>query len=177
MFASQVLAQAPIEGWDKAKFGMSPGDIENAFGEEMSGGYSKDEAYFFTSLPLRFFKGFMSAASFCFVENKLFEIRVLFVRDVKVVRGKRRFWLALTETESFLEEKYGTPVEEEKLGERKILKWVDTKGNGLSLMIYFEHDIENHWFEVAYFHKELTEKWEAEFAEKNSVEEMEIESF
>lgn len=32
--ASQVLAQSPIEGWDKAKFGMSPEDLRNAYAEE-----------------------------------------------------------------------------------------------------------------------------------------------
>ena len=174
---SQALAQAPIEGWDKAKFGMSPRDIENAFGEEMSGWNSQDETYFATSLPVRLFKGFISGASFCFVDNKLFEIKVLFVRDKKVVREVRRFWLAPTQIESFLEEKYGIPVEEKKMGERKVLRWVDVEGNGLSLMIDFEHDIENQWFEVAYFHKELTEEWEAELLAKSSKKEMEIESF
>lgn len=33
-FASQVLAHEPIEGWDKAKFGMSPEDLRNAYAEE-----------------------------------------------------------------------------------------------------------------------------------------------
>ncbi len=33
-FASQVLAQAPIEGWDKAKFGMSPEEVRSAYQEE-----------------------------------------------------------------------------------------------------------------------------------------------
>ena len=33
-FASQVLAQVPIEGWDKAKLGMSSGDVRYAYSEE-----------------------------------------------------------------------------------------------------------------------------------------------
>ena len=32
--ASQVLAQAPIKGWDKAKFGMSPTELREAYKEE-----------------------------------------------------------------------------------------------------------------------------------------------
>jgi len=31
---SQVLAQVPIEGWDKAKLGMSSGDVRRAYSEE-----------------------------------------------------------------------------------------------------------------------------------------------
>ena len=42
-FASQVLAQAPIEGWDKAKFGMSPGELREAYKEEEK--YYEDEIY------------------------------------------------------------------------------------------------------------------------------------
>jgi len=176
-FASQVLAQAPIEGWDKARFGMSPGEVETAYGEEMSERYSEDGAYFFTSLPLKSLKGFMGSVTFCFVDNKLFEIRLLFVKSGKLIREVRRFWLALVQIESFLKEKYGALVEEERMGERKVLRWVDTKGNGLSLMINFERDIEFHWFEVAYFHQELTEKWETKFTEKKGYKKLEIDSF
>ncbi|TET62228.1 hypothetical protein E3J48_04525 [Candidatus Aerophobetes bacterium] len=32
--ASQVLAEVPIEGWDKAKFGMSPEEVRSAYAEE-----------------------------------------------------------------------------------------------------------------------------------------------
>ena len=33
-FTSQVLAQAPIDGWDKAKFGMTPQELKDAYKEE-----------------------------------------------------------------------------------------------------------------------------------------------
>jgi len=33
--ASQVLAQAPIEGWDKAKFGMTPEELRAAYTQEV----------------------------------------------------------------------------------------------------------------------------------------------
>lgn len=42
-FASQALAQMPITGWDKAKFGMSPGELREAYGEEEK--YYEDEFY------------------------------------------------------------------------------------------------------------------------------------
>jgi len=32
--ASQVLAEVPIEGWDKAQFGMSPEEVRSAYAEE-----------------------------------------------------------------------------------------------------------------------------------------------
>ncbi|GAH85684.1 unnamed protein product, partial [marine sediment metagenome] len=152
--ASQALAQAPIDGWDKAKFGMSPGEVETAYDEEMSEKYSEDGAYFFTSLPLKSLKGFMGSVTFCFVDNKLFEIRLLFVKSGKLIREVRRFWLTLLQVENFLKKKYGVPVEQERIGGRKILEWVDSEGNGLSLMVNFGHDIEFHFFEVTYFHKE-----------------------
>ena len=177
-FASQALTQAPIVGWDKAKFGMSPEEVEAAYGEEMSERYSEDGDRFITSLPLRHSKGFMGSVTFCFVDNKLFEISLFFVKSGKLVREVRRFWLALVQVESLLKEKYGAPVGEERIGERKVLRWVDTKGNGLSLMMNFERDdIEFHWFEVAYFHQELTERWETKFTEKKGYKKLEIDSF
>lgn len=42
-FASQTLAQMPITGWDKAKFGMSPGELREAYEEEEK--YYEDEFY------------------------------------------------------------------------------------------------------------------------------------
>lgn len=40
---SQALAQTPIEGWDKAEFGMSPEEVREAYAEEEQ--YYKDEYY------------------------------------------------------------------------------------------------------------------------------------
>jgi len=42
-FTSQVLAQAPIEGWDEAKFGMSPEELKEAYKEEKE--YDEDKFY------------------------------------------------------------------------------------------------------------------------------------
>ena len=42
-FASQVLAQASIEGWDKAKLGMSPVELREAYEEEER--YYEDKFY------------------------------------------------------------------------------------------------------------------------------------
>ena len=165
--ASQVLAQTPIDGWDKAKFGMSPEEVERAYsivGEE----YREGKSYYFSSIP-RFLKGFIGNVNFCFVDNKLFEITLVFVKSEELIREVRRFWLTLLQVENFLKKKYGVPVEQERIGGRKILKWVDSEGNGLSLMVNFGHDIEFHFFEVAYFHKELTEVWEREIRAQEGV--------
>lgn len=43
LLTSQALAQAPIDGWDKAKFGMSPEELREAYGEEEE--YYKDTYY------------------------------------------------------------------------------------------------------------------------------------
>ena len=40
---SQALAQAPIEGWDKAKLGMSPEEVKEVYAEEEQ--YYKDKYY------------------------------------------------------------------------------------------------------------------------------------
>jgi len=189
-FASQVLAQAPIEGWDKAKFGMSPEEVRTAYSEELieegDKEFYKNKAYRLLSLQPRFLKGFFGLVYLYFVDNKLFEISLWFLkdRDESSVREERRFWLTLLEVENFLKQKYGTPVKEERIGERRILKWVDSKGNGLSLMVQFEHGdtfkgyfhnderdftvySENpvYSFGVTYFHRELTEKWERKLTE------------
>jgi len=42
-FTSQVLAQAPIEGWGKAKFGMSPEEVKEAYKKEKE--YYEDKFY------------------------------------------------------------------------------------------------------------------------------------
>ncbi len=185
LFIPLALAQAPIEGWDKAKFGMSPEQVKETYREEIEElkknspelifeGYREEQAYYELSFIDRALKGSYGVAFFYFIDNELFEISTFFCRwEQGGKREERRFWLTSLEVESFLRRKYGAPVEEERIGEGKILEWRDVKGNGLSLMVNFE----GFMFEVAYFHKELAERWEAEFAGKNSAKEMEIESF
>lgn len=84
-FASQVLAQAPIEGWDKAKFGMSPEELRNVYAEEEE--YVKPDAFWeqkeedkFSHIPYTLLTsqlmtlGYSGGITFLFVNDKLFEI-------------------------------------------------------------------------------------------------------
>ncbi len=203
---SQALAQAPIEGWDKAKFGMNPEEVRTAYSEELiqeeEAEYYERNAYRLLSLQSRVLKEFSGLVYLYFVDNKLFEISLWFLKEPEQgsVREERRFWLTSLEAENFLKQKYGTPVKEERIGERRILKWVDSKGNGLSLMVQFEQGVtfkgyfhsgerdftvysENpiYSFEVTYFHGELTEEWERKLTkiimEDPFNREMLIESF
>ena len=195
-FASQVLAQASIEGWDKAKFGMTVEEVEAAYGEEIERLDRKDKAYYELSI-FRPFRDLPCLVKFLFVDNKLFEIDLFAVMEEEQgVTENHRFWLLLMEIEDILERKYGIPSKEERTGDRKVVVWRDAEGNGLSLMVDFEHDDfegyfksyekedftiysqESGYFNIIYFHKELTEVWEQKVRTQEGMStKIEAESF
>lgn len=84
-FAPRVLAQSLIEGWDKAKFGMSPEELRNVYAEGEE--YFKPDAFWeekkedkFSHIPYTLFTsrlmtlGYSGGITFLFVNNKLFKI-------------------------------------------------------------------------------------------------------
>ncbi len=85
---SQALAQAPIEGWDKAKFGMSPKELKEAYKEEEQyfprfwvevdkddiSGFNPSP-YILTTLMLTVL-GKRLFVDYKFVDDKLFEIEI-----------------------------------------------------------------------------------------------------
>ncbi len=86
IFSFQVLAEEiEIQGWDKAKFGMSPEELMDAYAEEEE--YFKPDAFWqekqedkFSHIPYTLFTsrlemlGYWGGISFLFVNDKLFEI-------------------------------------------------------------------------------------------------------
>ena len=178
-FASQVLAQAPIEGWDKAKFGMTVEEVEAAYSGETEG---LDRRSYYELSISRSFRDLFCLVIFYFVDNKLFEIQ-LFVPILELeenvgVREDYRFWLAALDIEDVLEKKYGMPLRVDRIGDRKIAVWKDEESNRLSLVVDFGggsfkgeffgyekekftvYSDESRYFTVSYFHNDLTEVWE-----------------
>jgi len=86
IFSFQVLAgEIEIQGWDKAKFGMSPEELRDAYAEEEN--YFKPDAFWeekeedkFSHIPYTLFTsrletlGYGGGITFLFVNDKLFEI-------------------------------------------------------------------------------------------------------
>ena len=86
IFSFQVLAgEVEIQGWDKAKFGMSPEQLRNVYAEEEE--YFKPDAFWeekeedkFSHIPYTLFTsrlemlGYWGGITFLFVNDKLFKI-------------------------------------------------------------------------------------------------------
>jgi len=178
LLAPQALAQVPpIQGWDKARFGMTMEEVKAAYGEEeniegLDKKTGEDYLQFSIFRPLRDLPCFIT---FFFVDDRLFKINLfirvkmdnLYLKVREQLHGVEReqsvmkdhkLWLLLIEIEGILERKYGFPLKEERTGDRRVVVWKDAEGNGLSLMVNFEHDDSaDDYFNIIYFHKELTE--------------------
>ena len=170
---SYLSAQSLIEGWDKAKFGMTPGELKSAYkGEEK---YFKEKGVDFweewkenkfehSPYTLGTFKlkilGGESQVRFAFVDNKLFWIEIS--GGVKIpgimagtlgmkraIKQAQELKLKLVKLKDYLIRKYGNPVEKKESKEKETLRWEDAEGNTLTLEIQFEQ--EGYWGKDYYF--------------------------
>lgn len=151
-FASQVLAQVPIEGWDKAKFGMSSEEIKSAYAEEAYFGpdtfwEERQEdivsgyPYTLSTFELIAF-GDKRRASFYFVDNRLFGIELTITRIVvdtkkdspkKLVELGTGMFDEYGKIKSFLITKYGDSFVEEGDKSWTWYIWTDGKDNSAIL--------------------------------------------
>jgi len=180
-----------VEGWDKAKFRMSPEELRSAYAEEERSNLdtfweeeediSSDTPYTLSTSELTVF-GHKRKASFYFVDNKLFTIE-LRVRDTKFPHSKssKRWIEELTEVfkevtkeyenlENLLINKHGDTFAEEggtKNWRRSV--WTDEKGNLAILTLWFELGTLgglSRWLtKIIYHDAELRRLWELNMEE------------
>jgi len=151
-----ALAQAPIEGWDKAKLGMSPEELKDAYKEEE--GYFEQRPHlgdFWTAtkenrfgrtlllfgwsgpLPYTLYTGELRVLGkeaglyFRFVNTKLFEIEI----KGRPIYEKAELEELKLKLKNALVAKYGKLIREEQLEEEKLLKWKDSNDNLLIFKI------------------------------------------
>ena len=154
-FASHGVAQAPILGWDKARFGMTPEELkdtykkeeeyfeqephigdfwavtqENRFGIDSLLGWSGPLPY---TLCIREWRvlGKEAGVYFRFVNTKLFEIEI----KGAPIYEKAELEELKSKLKNALVGKYGKPFREERLEREKVLKWKDSNNNLLILRI------------------------------------------
>lgn len=188
LFVSQTIAQVPIEGWDKAKFGMSPEELRDAYKEEEEYFEQKPHLGDFWSvteenrfgrihplfgwsgpLPYTLYTGELrvlgekAGLHFRFVNTKLFEIEI----KGKPIYKKAELEELKSKLKNILAAKYGKPIREEHLEEEKLLKWKDSNDNLLIFKIRLEPAKEggsillpsSPSYTVKYIDKELKEAW------------------
>jgi len=155
--ASQVLAQsASIEGWDKAKLGMSV--------EELKESYRKEAEFFEMQEGGEFWKettppesklGMRSDIDFWFIDNKLWNIQI-HIPSVFSSEKVKQFINSLTR-------KYGKPYEEPDIfgnsyewyrGNRQLMVWT-----------YFDSEEKISSVDIFYTDGELSKLWEKRYNE------------
>jgi len=170
--ASQVFAQqAPIEGWDKAKFGMSVEELKESYREEAKFFEMREGREFWeeTTPPeskligctrlstsgLKTSLGTSSDIDFWFIDNKLWDIEI-HIADVFSSEKVEQFI-------NFFTSKYGKPYEEPDIfgdsyewyrGSRRIMVWT-----------YFDSEKKISSVDVFYTDGELNELWEKRYNE------------
>jgi len=192
-FASQVLAQAPIEGWDKAKFGMSPEEIKSAYAEEAYFGpdtfwEERQEdivsgyPYILSTSELIAF-GDKRRASFYFVDNRLFGIELTITKIVIDTKKDSPEKLAELGTgmfdeygkiKSFFITKYGDSFVEKRDKGWTWYIWTDEKDNSaiLAFSIKYEDLVQSPFSYVTtlltramYANDELEKLWQSKIEE------------
>jgi len=179
--ASQVFAQqAPIEGWDKAKFGMSVEELKESYREETKFFEMREGREFWeeTTPPeskligctrlstsgLKTSLGTSSDIDFWFIDNKLWDIEI-HIADVFSSEKVEQFI-------NFFTHKYGKPYEEPDIfgdsyewyrGSRRIMVWT-----------YFDSEKKISSVDVFYTDGELNELWRTRYDEWNSKQKKDV---
>jgi len=179
--ASQVFPQpAPIEGWDKAKLGMSIEELKESYREEAKFFEIQEERQFWeeTTPPenkvmggtrlstsgLEIPLGMRSDIDFWFIDNKLWSIQII-IENVFSSERVEQFISSLTH-------KYGKPYEEPDIfGDS--YEW-SRENRRIMVWTYSDSEKKISSVDVFYTDGELNELWTTRYDEWNSKQKKEV---